>query len=271
MAAPTPRKVDISEIKSRLLKPALTSHYICEFLPPLEKMQTFLSGRESAGWIGANYANTENQKTIQIACSEASLPGSSLMTNEINDDFTGVTERHAYRRQYDDRIDFSFYVDTDYKIINFFESWIAYVVGEDSYADLERSNYFYRVNYPSNYKTDNLYITKFERDYQDSGQLVYQFIGAYPISIASMPIAYDSSQLLKCTVSFTYTRYRVSNIRAATPQSSTPTNSALEGTPTSTVVLYSPNGASRTVTINSNEPTLPQLSQPIPEYQRPPQ
>ena len=38
----------------------------------------------------------------------------------------------------------------------------------------------------------------------------YKFINAYPISINSIPVSYDSSQLLKCTVSFTYSRYIIS-------------------------------------------------------------
>ena len=37
--------------------------------------------------------------------------------------------------------------------------------------------------------------------------LTYTFINAFPLSIASMPVSYESSSLLKCTVSFTYSRY----------------------------------------------------------------
>jgi len=141
-----------------------------------------------------------------LSCSEASLPGSSLATHEINNDFTGVTERHAYRRQYDDRADFTFYVDLEYRIIDFFENWMSYIVGEDEIDEQRNPNYSYRVNFPNNYKTDALYITKFERDYLGR-QFTYQFINAYPISINSMPVSYEASQLLKCTVSFTYSRY----------------------------------------------------------------
>jgi hypothetical protein len=37
--------------------------------------------------------------------------------------------------------------------------------------------------------------------------MVYQFIGAFPISIAATPVTYDSSDVLQCTVSFSYMRY----------------------------------------------------------------
>jgi hypothetical protein len=34
-------------------------------------------------------------------------------------------------------------------------------------------------------------------------------VNSYPISITSMPVSYDASSLLKCTVSFSYIRYYV--------------------------------------------------------------
>jgi hypothetical protein len=189
---PTP--VKMSEVKEKLLRPALTSHFQCWFNPPK---------------IVRQYYDAE---LISLLCSEASLPGSSLVTNEINDDRPGITERLAYRRQYDDRADFTFYVDHgrqngSYNLILFFEDWIRYVVNESATA--ENNDYFYRANFPDGndgYRSQAIYINKFERDF-DSDYLEYKFLKAYPISITSMPVAYDSSELLKCTVSFTYTRY----------------------------------------------------------------
>jgi hypothetical protein len=206
MAEPQPQVTSMSKIKSKLMRPALTSNFLCEFAPPSALTTSgFIRDRVDAGFIGANY-DRENQELVTLSCSEASLPGSSLATHEINNDFTGVTERHAYRRQYDDRADFTFYVDLEYRIIDFFENWMSYIVGESEISVQQQRNYSYRVNFPNDYKTDNLYITKFEKDYLGR-QLTYQFINAYPISVTSMPVSYDASQLLKCTVSFTYSRY----------------------------------------------------------------
>lgn len=212
MASRTVTPYKISEIKSKLLQPALTSHFICQFSPP-SNAANFFKLRSGAGFIGSEN-NKINQELIQISCAEASLPGSTLATHEINNDFTGVAERHAYRRIYDDRADFTFYVDKEYRIIDFFESWISYVVGEDAAQDQTKRTYNYRVNFPNSYKSDNLNITKFEKDY--SGRVLsYDFINAYPISINSMPVSYDTSQLLKCTVSFTYSRYVISRSLSA--------------------------------------------------------
>lgn len=213
MAAPRPEIVSLSEIKSKLLRPALTSHYICNFQPP-----------DSAnGFLSARVPNTPTKRAdrLSLACSDASLPGSTLQTHDITNDFTGVTEKHAYRRLYDDRADFSFYVDAEeYYVINFFESWIGYTVNEQYGKDgekIKKRNYNYRVNYSKDYTTDALSITKFERSYgtkeaKGSASLRYNFVKAFPISINSMPVSYDSSQLLKCTVSFTYSRYWIEGL-----------------------------------------------------------
>jgi len=215
-----PTKVKLSDIKSKLLRPALTSHFQCQFNPPGD-VRDYLKD-----FKGYDF----NSDLISLACCEASLPGSSLQTNEINDDYTGVTERLAYRRQYDDRADFTFYVDHgnltgDYNVIWFFEQWIAHIANEQTSKvrngsdGIESRNYYYRFKFPDGlgtrkdaarpgYRSPALYLTKFERDFQGSC-LTYRFLDAYPISVNSMPVSYESSELLKCTVSFTYTRYVV--------------------------------------------------------------
>ena len=187
-------KIGVSKLKSTLLKPALTSNYICEFTSPssVESLTGFVK---------------PSNELITLSCSEASLPGSSVATMDITNDYHGVTEKHGYRRMYDDRADFQFYVDSDYKIIGYFESWIAYITGDN-----ERrlgSNYTYRVQYPKDYRT-NFLITKFERNLEGK-YLRYEFIDAFPSSINSMPISYDASQLLKVSVSLSYSRYVVTS------------------------------------------------------------
>jgi len=226
MPSPKPDVRSISNIKSKLLQPALTSHFLCEFTPPDNtEIKKFFNNRRGRGFYGSDY--TANQELIKLSCSEASLPGSSLATIDIDNDFPGVSEKHVYRRLYDDRADFTFYVDSNYKIIHFFENWIAFCAGE---SDLEKQknnpNYFYRANYPKFYKTNNLYITKFERDLDRGGRtLEYKFINAYPLSIASMPVSYDSSQLLKCNVSFFYSRYVITPGRSSTKLLANPNSS----------------------------------------------
>lgn len=66
--------------------------------------------------------------------------------------------------------------------------------------------------YANEYKV-NFYLTKFEKDHHYNGStrtLDYTFVHGFPISITSMPVSYDQSQILKCNVSFSFIRYTVS-------------------------------------------------------------
>jgi hypothetical protein len=217
---------NIANIKSSLLHPALTSHFEVEIPIPEGLTNAYLDGNGLSGFKGSS----SKQGQLNLMCSEATLPGSNLATFEINDNFHGVTERHAYRRVYDDRIDLTFYVDAEnYIPIRYFETWMKYVAGESVSAgggmlSSKDPNYFYRVNYPKDYMATGLKVTKFERtakvtanvtptsyevkgDSYTSKTLEYEFINAFPISVSSMPVSYDSSSLLKCSVSLSYIRY----------------------------------------------------------------
>ena len=81
------------------------------------------------------------------------------------------------------------------------------VVNEDV-IDAKSKNYSYRLNYPDNYVADQgLKVRKFEKDRRQS--LEYEFFRSYPMQITSMPVSYEASSLLKCTVSMTYLRYLI--------------------------------------------------------------
>mgnify|MGYP001602195061 CR=1 FL=1 len=203
-----PKKYPTTELKSKLLRPALTSTYAVYFNVAEILGKGVGNDNEVRTFFNNRQANIESE-LLTLSCSEASLPGSSLATAEINNDYTGVTERHVYRRLYDDRTDFTFYVDYDYKVIKFFETWMSWIVGETQYTEQSKQTYNYRVKFPNDYNV-NMHIQKFEKDF--SNKIEYTFIGAYPISINSIPVSYDSSQLLKCTVSFTYKRYYLENV-----------------------------------------------------------
>ena len=221
--APKPRPYSVSDLKSKLMHPALTSSYDCWFFPPgADTSGTSLS--LTLNWAKQKGAELtfDKREILSLSCSEASLPGSSLATHEITGDYTGVTQKHAYRRLYDDRADFTFYVDSEHYQIHFFESWMSYIVGEEvsgtgTNKGLFDSDYNYRVNYP-NYYRGSIIINKYERDYGRSNSMrdlvpstkkytQYTLFEAFPISINSMPVSYDSSDVLKCTVSFTFSRY----------------------------------------------------------------
>ena len=205
-----PQVRPIADIKANLLRPATTSNFEVEI--PLNKIPSSVFDEAGA------YVNKTNEWRLRLLCTRASLPGSELGTTEIMNDRTGVTEFHVNRRNYDPRIDFTFYVNADnYIPIRVFECWMDYCVNVNSLKDRQDTkspNYFYRMRYPDEYIADTgLKIVKFERDHSIGGEramggvLEYEFIRAFPIAISSMPIQYDGSELLEVTVSFSYVRY----------------------------------------------------------------
>ena len=228
-----PSTKSIAQIKSALLHPATTSHFEVTIGLPKKLSE--------GGYLKDNGINitTSSLDQLQLLCCETTLPGSNLATLEVNNDFHGVTERHAYRRIYDDRIDLTFYVDAEnYLPIRVFETWMKFIAQETvNTAQGDKGNmtsrddeYFYRFQYIDEYKAKGLSITKFEKSSyggakgKSGGVLKYDFVKTYPISISSMPVAYDSSSLLKCTVSMTYIRYllnRVSDPPAPDPNQPT--------------------------------------------------
>ena len=199
----TPKPRPVADLKKSILNASLTSYYECHFNPPsaISGGIEGPTGKVTGGLIpGAN-----SDEDYMLSCMEASLPGTSLATVELTNDHSGITERHVHRRQYDTTASFTFLVDRDYKQIKLFETWIGYIVNEQNSKD---PNYFYRVNFPNQYKT-MIGITKFERDYLKNKRppLEYRFLNAYPISIDSMPVSYEGVQTLKCTVNFNFSRY----------------------------------------------------------------
>lgn len=67
-------------------------------------------------------------RELGILCSEAVLPASSYATSEVKDNFMGVTQEFAHTRLFTD-IDLTFYIDRDYRVLNFFEAWMNYISG----------------------------------------------------------------------------------------------------------------------------------------------
>ena len=143
---------------------------------------------------------------LGFLCAEATLPVTSFATGEVKGDFMGVPQEFAHTRLYAD-MDLTFYVDSDYRVLRFFEGWMDYISGnsEVSASTVLDTNAYRRFNYPENYKIQKMEILKFENDYKT--QLSYKFVNAFPKGLTSIPVSYGSAELLKITATFNYDRY----------------------------------------------------------------
>ena len=217
MAGYAPNRITTSQIKSRILNIAQTSIYQVKLQPP-SSVVAFLNSR------GFSYATSGDE--IELMCSGATLPGASVVTHDATNDYMGVNEKMAYRRMYDASLDLTFYVGRDYGVIEMFDGWLDYMSDGNpntSPRNLKSPYVGYRMKYPETYRT-NIFLSKFEKDVASSG-LHYTFVGAFPTNISSMPVQYDQSDLLRCTVSMTYIRYVKERLTGSSNSTSTPVTS----------------------------------------------
>ena len=198
MSIAQPRK--ISDIKPLFTNLAQTSHYQVIFggLSPDLKFYLAQKGVDS-------FFISEN---VGLLCSDASLPGSTHDAAQINGNYTGVIERFAHTRIFTE-IQLQFLVDKEYKVLKFLEHWIEYI-SSGSNITPSRQGYFYRMKYPTEYKCNQTKILKFDRDYQN--EVRYNFFGMFPLSLSSLSVSYNESQILTASASFSYERYVLGNI-----------------------------------------------------------
>lgn len=168
-------------------------------------------------YIKAAFGGVSNDD-INFLAYEAVIPGTSLETTQVFGDRQGLTQTYANKRVYPP-VDVSFYVDSDYKVLQYFEQWISTAAPNKG----TRGSSYQKFNYPSQYKTEVI-ITKFEKQFKTSSerlssggsinepsQTIYTLLDAYPVNLISLPVSYDGANLLRTTVTFNYDIYHYEN------------------------------------------------------------
>ena len=101
-------------------------------------------------------------------------------------------------------------------------SWMALVNPLYGTTSASTSNQVMTLNYPKSYKCD-MAIAKFNKDYATTREggivLMYQFNEAWPFSVASTPVNYDSGSVMKLNVTFRYDRYVMTDVTRGKPRS----------------------------------------------------
>ena len=185
----------IADFKPSLTNLAQTSHYQLIFGGLPTGLRQHLNVRD----IDYRFIT----ETSGLLCSRAVLPGASMATADIRGNYTGVVERMAHTKVFTD-INLEFYVDNEYKSLKFFEHWLEFIAN-GSGEDQSRKDYYFRMEYPDDYKTYQTKIIKFDRDYNK--EMIYNFYGLFPKALNSTPVKYEGSEALKATVLFTFDRY----------------------------------------------------------------
>jgi hypothetical protein len=227
----------IEKVRSTFQKVSITSLFKVGF--PLSNNSN-LRGNGLIDWLSLAgiYDISQSEgldpiEHIELLCSSAVLPGPSFKLSETYGNRQGVLEKYPLYKQFPE-IALTFYVDSNHKIIKFFEEWTNYMnplynpyTGKvqtsnkgQNLADAAAENDYFKMRYPNQY-TQNLFVTKFERDtytaesnslgvrYKNTPQFTYKFIKAYPNNIIPSPVTYNGSDILSYTVTFNYSRYVV--------------------------------------------------------------
>ena len=192
---PAPRPKRISDILPKLQNVAQTSNFLVKFVLPNGELKSHMRRK------GLN-----DRFVIEDAgllCYNAVLPGSALAAVNTVGDYQGMVERFAHTRNFT-QVNFEFYVDNEYKSLKFLEHWMEFITGSNS-NDLSADSYYFQLNYPDDYKSNDTRVVKFEKNY--SQFLEYRFVGLFPLNLNSTRVQYGNSQILKATASFSYDRY----------------------------------------------------------------
>ncbi len=193
MPAPRPRR--ISDIMPKIQNVSLSSNFLVKFVLPRGECRSFLRRK------GINDRFISDN--VGLLCSDAVLPGSAMASLNTAGDFQGMVEKFAHTRNFT-QVNFDFMVDNQYKSLKFLEHWMEFISGRSN-GDPSSDTYFFKMAYPTEYKSNDTRIVKFERNH--SQFLEYRFIGLFPLSLNSTRVSYQNSQVLKATATFSFDRY----------------------------------------------------------------
>ena len=199
MPAPRPRR--ISDIMPKIQNVAQTSQFLVKFVLPRGDNNNRRTLRSHMRRKGINDRFIADN--VGLLCSDAFLPGSAMAAVNTAGDYQGVIEKFAHTRNFT-QVNFDFYVDNEYKSLKFLEHWMEYISGQ-SPADPSNDAYHFKMAYPSEYKSNDTRVVKFEKNHFQF--LEYRFIGLFPIALNSTKVSYQNSQVLKATATFSYDRY----------------------------------------------------------------
>ena len=191
--------------------------------------QKWLNQESSLTASGSNRSQgSDFMQKMAIMCTEAELPGTSFQTSLAVGHHQGIQEEFPNLRTFPP-LNLSFYVDADHVIIEVLEKWMTYI--NPISTNKRKLNAFGRFNYPEDYK-EIIHITKFERDAfiddiekennKQQGTLdslpefrrkpttklmSYEFVNVWPTNMTSMRLAYGDSNVLRCSMQFSYDRF----------------------------------------------------------------
>ena len=199
----------IRDVRDTIARPSLDTLYEVNFS---------FGGSDGKPWIREGLSSKisgnkrsqggDFQNKMSLLCTQAEIPGTSFNTDTRIGDYQGIQEEFPNLRNFPP-LNLVFYCDADHLILQIFDQWMTYI-NPIQQKDKAIKNAYARFNYPADYK-ETIHLTKFERDTftgsSTTNMSSYEFINAWPSDMTSMRVAYGDSNVLRCSMRFTYDRF----------------------------------------------------------------
>ena len=197
----------------------------------MAKLNDFITQVRSRGLMRSNRyeviipfpnrtASSDTMKLATLYCESVSLPGINVATTGAR--VYGESREMPYERTFEP-VQLSFYCDSDLLIKKAFESWINLIVDPQTRA----------ISYYNSYIKD---VTIYAQTVDDKSTQVITLFEAYPKSIQSISMDYNSREIMKMTVTMQY-KYWKSDATAFTT-STAYTSNALQFDMSKPVLQY---------------------------------
>lgn len=188
------------------------SKFVMEFDTPFGILSRF---------VGENVTNRD----VVMFCEAAILPGKNLTTVDIKRQGYGdITKAPVSRTT--SSIQCSFFCDSKYQIVKYFQQWMDYIIeGSDIPAselmtiigDTTLLRAHREIAYKEDYTT-TLVIRGLNASGSESG-IEYTLYNAHPVQIGDVQVGWElNDQITKIPIEFTYSHYTTKLIGAANPE-----------------------------------------------------
>lgn len=188
---------NVSDFRSNISKPkfgglAVASKFAVRVTVP----QSRVFGEVIAG----DYFPTMSE--LIFFCDTSNLPGKTINTFDYKPYAYGETIKMPLSRT-NDSMTTTFYCDSNYKVLEFFQSWLSFIVQDNGKEIGLRA--FREIGYKQDYATTVEFI-----GYDEAGnsKITYKFMDAYPTQVGAMTFGWEmNDSILKIPIEFTYSHY----------------------------------------------------------------
>jgi hypothetical protein len=195
---------------------------INDFKTSIDSLGVLLSNKYEVNFEAPKYIRDlnkySNTKLMTIRCESVSIPGFDFASKDGPPRMGyGAIEKHPYVPGFSG-ISLTFLMDSKSEIYNFFYDWTMHIVnfngkGGSNYRDSNNAWKPYEVGYKDDYKTDlniSVYDGVKKQNSNSSNEILsLKVYSAFPMGLPSIPLAWDSSQLIKLSIPFSYTDFEL--------------------------------------------------------------